>query len=101
MRVIFALTFLFLLFLSACSEKKNEFQQDELPVINIQFDDEILINEKANVILSIVQDGNTRALLAKAHRRGGYSIIYSKYSYEIDLEKKLRWQICRQTMIGY
>ncbi len=71
--------------MTSCTEQSVS--QNFQPInLTIEYDRDIPIDEKVSMTLHENKDEMSKVLSGRIKRRGGYSIIYDKHSYEIDLE---------------
>ncbi len=80
-----SLTLPFLIIFSSCGQKNEISPLINLYTLNIDYMDIILANEKVEMTLREEFNNEENSYDGKIERRGGYSIVYPKHSYEIDL----------------
>ncbi len=79
----------------SCSETSPDIDteipetNEEPYTLNIEYDGEIPIDNKVNFTLDELLDGERTSYESRIERRGGFSIIYPKHSYEIDLDEDI------------
>jgi len=80
---------LLILLTGGCRETRMDMEKHELPVINIEFEGIIPKDEKIPMVLFQTDQGNSQAHKGRIERRGGFSINFSKHSFEVDLDEDI------------
>lgn len=87
MKKICMILCLFLIQILGCQKKVIELKNDELVKLNILFEESIPINHKIEMKLNESSNNEHNIYEGKIERRGGFSIVFPKHSFEVDLEK--------------
>lgn len=80
---------LLLLTLFSCSEMKIKEQVIRAPKVNLISDQEIIQHDYRPALLEYSNKEESFSISCKVKRRGGLSIRYPKYSYELDFEEDI------------
>lgn len=80
---------MFIVIVCGCNKTEIPVVNNELPVLNIEFDVPIPIDEKIDMTLIESTDRQKETYEGSIERRGGYSISFPKHSFEIDLKEDI------------
>lgn len=78
---------LFFALLLGCKSEVKDLPNLDIDTLNIQHQGEIPFGQKIEMTLQLKRLETEKILSGRIGRRGGYSFIYPKHSYEIDLEE--------------